>query len=135
MKKSRESRLRLQRFEVDTKNQKVADLESMIADFRRMMDDLDRQIELEQNRAGITDVNHFAYPTFAKAARQRRDNLARSVEELEARLVQARQEHADALEALEKATQKSESGRDQMRERAMAGSAFSPAPANGGGRY
>ena len=81
--KSRESLIRLRRFEVDEKRQKVTDLETMISDFQQMAQDLDRQIEVEQERAGVSDVNHFAYPTFAKAAVQRRDNLVASVEELQ----------------------------------------------------
>jgi hypothetical protein len=32
--------------------------------------------------AGINDPGHFAYPTYAKAAIQRRDNLSRSINDL-----------------------------------------------------
>ena len=81
--KSRETLIRLRRFEVDEKRQKVADIEHMIADFNRMATDLERQIEMEQERAGVSDINHFAYPTFAKAAIQRRDNLQASIADLE----------------------------------------------------
>ncbi len=52
-----------QRFEYDEKRQQVNDLEMMIADFRRMAGDLDQQIKIEQQASGISDVNHFAYPT------------------------------------------------------------------------
>ena len=68
-----------QRFEYDEKRQQVSDLEMMIADFRRMANDLDQQIKIEQQASGISDVNHFAYPTFARAAITRRDNLRSSV--------------------------------------------------------
>ncbi len=64
-----------QRFEYDEKRQQVNDLEMMIGDFRRMAGDLDQQIKIEQQTSGISDVNHFAYPTFARAAISRRDNL------------------------------------------------------------
>ena len=40
------------------------------------------QIAAEEKKAGITDINHFAYPTFAKAARLRRDNLMNSQQDL-----------------------------------------------------
>ena len=89
-----------QRFEYDEKRQQVNDLEMMIADFRRMANDLDQQIKIEQQTSGISDVNHFAYPTFARAAISRRDNLRASIVELEKRLERARQE---ALEAFEQA--------------------------------
>lgn len=100
--KSRDALIRLRRFEVDERRQKLADLESMVADFQQMATDLDRQIESEQQRAGVSDINHFAYPTFAKAAIQRRDNLLRSADDLGAQLEQAREELAVAFEELKK---------------------------------
>ena len=100
--KSRETLIRLRRFEVDEKRQKVTDLETMISDFQQMAQDLDRQIEVEQERAGVSDINHFAYPTFAKAAVQRRDNLVASVDELQGKLDAAREELAGAYEELKK---------------------------------
>jgi flagellar protein FliJ len=89
-----------QRFEYEEKRQQVNDLEMMIADFRRMANDLDQQIKIEQQASGISDVNHFAYPTFARAAITRRDNLKSSITELEKRLDRARQEALDAFERL-----------------------------------
>ncbi len=89
-----------QRFEYDEKRQQVNDLEMMIADFRRMANDLDHQIKIEQQASGVSDVNHFAYPTFARAAITRRDNLRSSISELEKRLERARQEALDAFEQL-----------------------------------
>lgn len=100
--KSRETLIRLRRFEVDEKRQKVTDIETMIAEFRRMADDLDRQILAEQERSGVRDVNHFAYPTFARAAMQRRDNLLNSAGELEDQLAAAREALAEAFEDLKK---------------------------------
>ena len=72
----RDSQLRLKRFQVDEKRRRVAQIEVMIAEFLRMAAELDREIAVEEQRAGITDVTHFAYPTYARAARARRDNLA-----------------------------------------------------------
>jgi septation ring formation regulator EzrA len=89
-----------QRFEYDEKRQQVSDIEMMIADFRRMANDLDQQIKIEQQASGISDVNHFAYPTFARAAITRRDNLKSSIGELEKRLDRAKQEAMEAFEQL-----------------------------------
>lgn len=100
--KSRDGVIRLKRFEVDEKRRKVADIEFMIAEFNDMAVDLDRQIAVEQERAGVSDVNHYAYPTFAKAAMQRRDNLAVSVAGLEAKLSAAKGELEEAEEELRK---------------------------------
>ena len=65
--KSRDAVIRLKRFEVDEKRRKVADIEAMIGEFNHMGTDLDRQIAIEQERAGVSDVNHYSYPTFAGA--------------------------------------------------------------------
>jgi len=88
---SRHSSGRSRRFEVEERQQKVADIEAMIADFRRVAEELDRQVRYEEQRAGISDPDHFAYPLYAKAARQRRDNLVSSISDLSAKLEEARE--------------------------------------------
>src|SRR4030065_1446604 len=100
--KSRDALIRLKRVEVEEKRRKVAEIEAMIGDFNHMVSDLDRQIAIEQERAGVSDVNHYAYPTFAKAAMQRRDNLAASAADLAAKLAAAREEFDGACGGLEK---------------------------------
>lgn len=80
--KSRESLVRLKQFQVNEKRRQLAQLDAMIAEFDRMANELELQIAAEEKKAGITDINHFAYPTFAKAARQRRDNLRDSQADL-----------------------------------------------------
>ena len=100
--KSRDAVSRLKRFEVEEKQRKVAEIEMMIGDFSQMAQDLDRQIAIEQERAGVSDTNHYAYPTFAKAAIQRRDNLLASTADLEAKLSAARETLAEAFEELKK---------------------------------
>ena len=100
--KSRDALIRLKRFDVEEKRRKVADIESMIGEFNHMAVDLDRQIAIEQERAGISDVNHYAYPTFAKAAIQRRNNLTASAADLAAKLAAARGEFDEASEELKK---------------------------------
>jgi len=100
--KSRDSVIRLKRFHVEEKRRQVAQIETMIAEFERMAKDLDDQIAAEQERSGIHDANHFAYPTFAKAATQRRDNLNASADELKERLAAAKAAYEEALEDLQK---------------------------------
>ncbi|WP_321344976.1 flagellar export protein FliJ [Breoghania sp.] len=113
--KSRESIIRLKRFQVDDKRRQVSQIEAMIADFDRMAKELDDQIKAEQERVGIVDVAHFAYPTFAKAAMQRRDNLKASAEDLHSQLERAQDDLAEAVEELKKIELMEE--RDQERER------------------
>jgi len=100
--KSRKSLIQLRRFEVDERRQTVADIETMMGELQQMVIDLERQIEVEQEKAGVSDVNHFAYPTFAKAAIVRRDNLKNSCAELETKLEEARDQLAEAFEELKK---------------------------------
>ena len=114
--KSRETLIRLRKFHVDEKRRRVAQIESMVADFDRMAAELDREIETEQTRAGIHDPAHFAYPTYAKAAIQRRENLTRSADELRIQLEDAKSLLSEAFEELKKVELLDE--RDQARERA-----------------
>ncbi len=114
--KSREMLIRLKRFQVDEKRRKVAQIEVMIAEFERIAGDLEREIKAEQDRAGIHDPAHFAYPTYAKAAMQRRENLNRSAADLKLQLDDAKGALAEAFEEMKKVELLDE--RDQMRERA-----------------
>jgi flagellar protein FliJ len=116
--KSRETLIRLKKFQVDEKRRKVMQIETMIAEFERMATDLDREIKVEQERAGIHDPGHFAYPTYAKAAINRRENLKRSADELKGQYDDAKEALAEAFEELKKVELLDE--RDQMRERAAA---------------
>lgn len=118
--KARENLVRLKRFQVNEKRKQLMQLDMMVADFERMAGELDLQIAAEEKKAGITDIGHFAYPTFAKAARQRRDNLVGSQDDLkqqrataQALLDEAEAElaRAEALEMRDGRGRESEGGR------------------------
>ncbi len=113
--KSRETLVRLKKFQVDEKRRKVAQIETMIAEFDRMSGELEREIRIEQDRAGIHDPAHFAYPTYAKAAIGRRENLKRSIDELRIQLEEAKSALGEASDDLKKVELLDV--RDQMRER------------------
>ncbi|ACB93923.1 flagellar export protein FliJ [Beijerinckia indica] len=100
--KSRENIMRLKRFYAEEKRRRVMQIEAMIAEFSRMASDLEQEISLEEQRAGVSDPTHFAYPTYARAARTRRDNLQRSAEELSHQLIEARNSLDEALADLDK---------------------------------
>ena len=74
----------------------------MIADFERMASDLDREVANEERRAGIADPAHFAYPTYARAARTRREKIVHSADELRGQLETAKAELEIAFEELKK---------------------------------
>ena len=115
--KSRNTLIRSKKFQLDEKRRKVAQMEAMIADFQRMAADLEREIVAEQERAGIHDPSHFAYPTYAKAAMARRENLKRSIDELAAQLSGAKIALAESAEELKRVELLDE--RDQSRDRAI----------------
>lgn len=103
--KSRGNLVRLKQFKVNEKRRQLAQLDMMIAEFDRMATELDAQIAVEESKSGITDINHFAYPTFAKAARLRRDNLNNSRADLLLQKGAAEGELAEATAELDKAEQ------------------------------
>jgi flagellar FliJ protein len=113
--KSRETLIRLKKFQVDERRRRVSQIESMIAEFERISGDLERDIKTEQDRAGIHDPAHFAYPTYAKAAMQRRENLKRSADDLKLQLEDAKAALGEAFEEMKKVELLDE--RDQMRDR------------------
>jgi flagellar export protein FliJ len=115
--KSRDALIRLKRFQAEECRRRVAQLQTMIAEFTRMTGDLDREIAHEEQRANISDPSHFAYPTYARAARARRDNLLRSVGDLRDQLAEAEQHLESASEELTKA--QSQDARDRGGERVI----------------
>ena len=102
MKSRSESLIRLKKFQVDEKRRQLTQIEMMISDFERMAAELDQQIEIEQQKTGISDVAHFAYSTFAKAAIARRDNLLNSARDMKGTLENAQDALAEAVEDLKK---------------------------------
>jgi flagellar export protein FliJ len=114
--KSRETLIRLRKFQVDERRRRVSQIEAMIAEFERISGELERDIKTEQDRTGIHDPGHFAYPTYAKAAMHRRENLLRSIDDLKGQLDDAKAALGEAFEEVRKVELLDE--RDQLRERA-----------------
>jgi flagellar export protein FliJ len=86
----------------------------MIAEFERKAGELEREINTEQDRARVHDPAHFAYPTYAKATMQRRENLKRSADELKVQLEDAKAALCEAFEEIKKVELLDE--REHMRE-------------------
>ncbi|MEO0635144.1 MAG: flagellar export protein FliJ [Pseudomonadota bacterium] len=103
MRSREKSLIKLKRFQVDEKRRQVTSIEMMMADMERMAADLQAQVESEEKKSGISDITHFAYPTFAKAARTRAENIEASILELREKLEPAQDELAEAVEELKKA--------------------------------
>jgi flagellar protein FliJ len=96
--KSRDTLVRLKRFQFEENRRRVRQIETMVAEFSRMIGDLDREIANEEKRSGIADPTHFAYPTYARATSVRRDNLKSSIAELMGQIEDAKlaEEEAEA---------------------------------------
>src|SRR4030042_1700184 len=60
--RSRETLLRLHRFSTEEKRRQVADIDSMIQDFMRKLDDLDAQAQFEETRHAVAGPSHLNYP-------------------------------------------------------------------------
>jgi flagellar FliJ protein len=100
--RSRNTLIRMQRFLVDEKRRDVTQIEQMVADFETKQTELQSQIEAEQDSSGIFDVTHFAYPTFAKAAVVRRDNLKASIDGLQEQLEVVRENLTELISELKR---------------------------------
>jgi flagellar export protein FliJ len=113
--KSRDTLIRLKRFQLEERRRRVRQIEMMVAEFTRMIADLDREIATEERRAGISDPGHFAYPTYARAAAARRDNLKSSIAELSTQIEDAKAAQEEAQTELAK--YESLEGREKSGER------------------
>ena len=74
------------RFKVNDAMSKVAELERTICELDRAGSALETQIENEETMTRVRDPADFAYSTFAKAARARRDRLRATVHRLKTEL-------------------------------------------------
>jgi|ERR1700722_7280005 len=75
-----------QYFKAVEDNRKVGLITGMIEQFGRMVTDLGREIATEEQRSGVSDTKDTMYPTYARAARQRQENLQQAIDELKGQL-------------------------------------------------
>jgi flagellar FliJ protein len=94
--------LRIEEMRTDLARQQVAQIESAIADLDQTARGLEEEIEIEHNRTGIRDPRHVAYSMYAKATIARRDNLKRTITELEERLAVAKISLAEVSDEAQK---------------------------------
>ena len=121
---SRPALVRLKDFQIKQHRRAIEQLHVMIADIELLADNLDRDIRAEEDRSGMHDPTFFAYPTFAKAAIQRRDNLRQSADRLKTQLDVARKSLSETIEEFEAIAD----GRDQTRDRSQIRGLERPAP-------
>ena len=93
---------RVKQFQLDECRRTVMRIENLIVELEQMNNALIKEITVEQDRARIHDSTNFAYPLFARAANQRRENVQRSIEELRNKLSDAQVALGEALGQLGK---------------------------------
>jgi flagellar protein FliJ len=101
--RSKNTLLKLQRFKYEDHRRQVAEIESMIAEFQRKQDELDKQVQIEEARTGVCDPNHFNYSLTAKSIRNRRDNLNKSIVDLQQQCLEAKERLEESTSELHKA--------------------------------
>lgn len=90
--KSRETLIRLSRFKTDEAKRKLSGLLAMRDDLLRKQQDLEHSLSDEQRKATESEFGRFAFPSFARAVISRRENLVRSVSEVERQIEAARED-------------------------------------------
>jgi hypothetical protein len=64
-------------------------LRALVADLQLRIEVLDTDIQNEEQRTGVFDVDNVAYPILARTLRARRDNLSATIRVLESHLAEA----------------------------------------------
>ena len=100
--KSRESLIRLHRFKVDEIRRRLKLLDDMRADLAKKMADLEIMMQEEQRRAAHSDLGRLAYPSFARSIVLRRENIQRSIDEIEREAAQVTENLQSAYRELKK---------------------------------
>jgi type II secretory pathway component PulJ len=90
--KPRESTIQAKEFKAAALRRQLAQFERMIADLDVIRGELGKQIDNEERRTGISDPENYAYSTVARAARDRRRNLTTTIDDLSARRDRAQEE-------------------------------------------
>jgi flagellar FliJ protein len=100
--KSREALIRLNRFRVDEIRKRLKSLDDMRADLMKKMSDLETMVQEEQRRSQQSDLGRLAYPTFARSVMARRENIQRTIDEVEKQAATVTEELQGAYRELKK---------------------------------
>jgi flagellar FliJ protein len=100
--KSREALIRLHRFRVDEIRKRLKSLDDMRADLMKKMTDLETMVQEEQRRAAHSDLGRLAYPSFARSVMARKENIQRTVDEVERQAATVTDELQNAYRELKK---------------------------------
>jgi len=100
--KSREALIRLNRFRVDEIRKRLKSLDDMRSDLAKKMSDLETMVQEEQRRSQQSDLARLAYPTFARSVMARRENIQRTIDEVDKQAASVTEELQGAYRELKK---------------------------------
>jgi len=100
--KSREALIRLNRFRVDEIRKRLKSLDDMRADLMKKLTDLETMVQDEQRRSQQSDLGRLAYPTFVRSVMARRENIQRTIDEVEKQAASVTEELQGAYRELKK---------------------------------
>lgn len=94
--------VRLHRWKLNEKRQKLAELEDLAAKMRLEVDRLDKKMDAESQAARASAEIAVVYPAYVSAMLDRRKRLDHSIAEVEQSVAQARQDVTDAFHELKR---------------------------------
>jgi flagellar export protein FliJ len=100
--KSREALIRLNRFRVDEIRKRLKSLDDMRSDLAKKMADLETMVQEEQRRSQQSDLARLAYPTFVRSVMARRENIQRTIDEVDKQAASVTEELQGAYRELKK---------------------------------
>jgi len=102
MNRSHESLIRLARFRVESLQKQMAELDRARAGLHRRSEELEARIAKEQEIAGSDPALGADYGAYAKSVIERRENLQRSLSEVDGQAENLREDLRTAFEELKK---------------------------------
>lgn len=100
--KSRDALIRLQKWHVDEIRRKLAELQSMHAEFERKRAELAASVADERKFGETSPIGAFAYPSFARAMNERSARLEESIKGIEREIALTKDALNEAYSELKK---------------------------------
>ncbi|NIA69492.1 FliJ family protein [Pelagibius litoralis] len=94
--------VRVHRWNLDEKRQKLAELERLRERLVGNISVLDAELQREKEVAAVSDVTSIALPAFIRATLERRKKIEESVAEVDRSIAAARDEITDAFQEFKK---------------------------------
>ncbi len=94
--------IRMHRWQLEEKRRFLAGLEAMLSDFTSKVNNLERQLRREQVFAAGAHEASYSYASFAEETIRRRENLKKSIAELDDQIFEAHDEVATAFQSVKR---------------------------------